>query len=113
MVGPERHQPLGETAIGDDRALQPRQRLGTIGFLDDVERLRRRLLQLALASVAAIAAPALPFSGGFIAGSFPDISKATLLSDRLRRGALASACGGAGWPRKEPHPPSRPPRARP
>ena len=42
MVGPEHHQPLDESAIGDHRALQPRQRLGAIGLLDDVERPRRR-----------------------------------------------------------------------
>ena len=43
MIGPERHQPLGESAIGNHAALQPRQRLGAKGFLDDVERRRRRL----------------------------------------------------------------------
>jgi hypothetical protein len=43
MIGPEHHQPFGETAIGHDTALQSRQRLGAEGFLDDVERLRWRL----------------------------------------------------------------------
>jgi len=41
MVGPERDQPLGETALGQHRALQSRQRLGAKGLLDDIERLRR------------------------------------------------------------------------
>jgi hypothetical protein len=49
MVGPERHQPLEETAFGDHRALQPRQGLGAVGLLDDVERrLRRRLCSVGL-----------------------------------------------------------------
>ena len=41
MVGPERHQPLGKSAIGNGGALQPRQRLAAEGFLDDVQLLRR------------------------------------------------------------------------
>src|SRR5260221_14040675 len=48
MVGPERHQPLDESAIGDNRALQPRQRLGAVGSLNDVERLRRGFLGVGL-----------------------------------------------------------------
>ncbi|MGY4482675.1 hypothetical protein ACVWWR_001866 [Bradyrhizobium sp. LM3.2] len=40
MVGPEHHQPLGEAALDQRRALQPRQRLGAKGLLDDIERLR-------------------------------------------------------------------------
>ncbi len=48
MIGPEHHQPFGETAIGDGRALQPRQRLGAKRLLDDVERLRRRLCRTRL-----------------------------------------------------------------
>ncbi len=47
-----------------------------------------------VASVAAIVAPAPPLSGGFIAGSFADISMAALLSDRLRR-SLRPGGGGA------------------
>src|SRR3974377_2533998 len=43
MIGPEHHEALGEAAIGQHRALQPRQRLGAKRLLDDVERLRRRL----------------------------------------------------------------------
>src|SRR6201999_1160272 len=37
MIGPERHQPLGKSAIDDDSALQPRQRFAAEGFLDDVQ----------------------------------------------------------------------------
>ncbi|MEY9470200.1 hypothetical protein ABH992_002599 [Bradyrhizobium yuanmingense] len=43
MIGPERDQALGEAAFGERGALQPRQRLGAKGFLNDVERLRRWL----------------------------------------------------------------------
>ena len=46
MIGPEHHQPLGKSAIGDDGALQPRQRFGAKGFLDDVERCRWRFWRI-------------------------------------------------------------------
>src|SRR6266849_1555147 len=69
-----------------------------------------------IASVGAIAALVLPFSGAFIAGSFvaksfvaksfdaksfaagsfTEMSMAMLLSERFRRGALGSAAGCAG-----------------
>src|SRR5216683_5556999 len=64
-----------------------------------------------IASVGAIAALVLPFSGAFIAGSFvaksfvaksfaagsfTAMSMAMLLSERFRRGALGSAAGCAG-----------------
>ncbi len=46
MIGPEHHQPLGKSAIGHDGPLQPRQRFGAKGFLDDVERCRWRLWRI-------------------------------------------------------------------
>jgi hypothetical protein len=46
MIRPERHQPLGKSAIGNHAPLQPRQRLGTKGLLDDVERCRRRFWRI-------------------------------------------------------------------
>ena len=46
VVGPEHHEALDQPAIGDHGALQPRQRLGAVGFLDDIGRLRRRLRRL-------------------------------------------------------------------
>ena len=46
MIGPEHHQPFDESAIGDDGPLQPRQRFGAKGFLDDVERCRWRLWRI-------------------------------------------------------------------
>ena len=36
MIGPEHHKPLDEAAIGDDSALQPRQRLGAKRLLNDL-----------------------------------------------------------------------------
>ncbi|MEY9879920.1 hypothetical protein ABIA43_001454 [Bradyrhizobium sp. USDA 328] len=44
--GPERDEALGEAALGQRRALQPRQRLGAKRLLDHVERLRRRLCRI-------------------------------------------------------------------
>ena len=92
MVGPERHQPLGEAAIRDHGALQPRQRLGAIGFLNDVERLRRRLCALGCIGFGAPRADTTAFAPhrrlprpAFAAGSFPAMSMAMLLSERLRR----------------------------
>ena len=65
MIGPEHHQPLDESAIGDHRALQPRQRFGAEGFLDDVERLRRGLGGVGLHRFGCIAI------AGIGAGRFP------------------------------------------
>ena len=48
-----------------------------------------------IASAGAIAAPP-PLSGVFIAGSFPEMSIAMLLSERFRFCALASVAGCAG-----------------
>ena len=81
----------------------PRQRLGAKGFLDDVQRLRRRFCALGCIGLAAAAASPhlcgrIAAAAGCIAGSFGAISIAMLLSDRLRRcGCFASgaACDGA------------------
>ena len=43
MIGPKHDQPLGKAAIGQCRALQPRQGLGAKRLLDHVELPRRRL----------------------------------------------------------------------
>jgi len=49
-----------------------------------------------IASAGAIAALPPPLSGVFIAGSFPEMSMAMLLSERFRFCALASVAGCAG-----------------
>src|SRR3984957_12507219 len=99
MVGPEHHQPLGESAIGEHRALQARQRFRAEGFLMMLSGgcggfgvLGCIVALGCVASAGGMAALALPFS---MPGAFADIS-VTLLSERLRRCALVSSAGGAG-----------------
>ena len=93
MIGPEHHQPFDESAIGDHGALQPRQRLGAKGFLDDVERLRRRLG--AFGCIVSRRGCHRRRSPLFRRRLFGAMSMAMLLSDRFRRCAFAS---GGDWP---------------
>ncbi len=95
MIGPERHQPLGKPAIGDDAALQPRQRLGAEGFLDDVERRWRWPRGIGPHALRRAPSPPRRFSAGCVCidGSLAAMSMAMLLSDRFRRCAFASGGG--------------------